>query len=253
MGPRSFRQLFALLALLVAPLSAADEFAPITIYWHHRYTATIPNVTRVVVFEDTICRAEVVGDHIEFDGVARGDTPAFIWQGDKESTIVIHVVEKPEAAPALSLQRQDEGKANGMFTSNVQDSNQSSRVHQLVVSNRLDWNEQSGTNRIRLQIQGETGASLEATNKSYNIRTASVQYITQRAVLTLLDFNVDVSGGIHSETTPAVSTNTILLRGVSLNARLFGGVRRRWSKAAGSRPATMRPTSFRIFHVRDKQ
>ena len=224
MGFRSFRHLFALLALLGAPLSAADEFAPITIYWHHKYSATIPNVTRVVVFEDTICRAEVVGDHIEFDGMARGDTPAFIWQGDKESTVVIHVVEKPETAPASSLQRQDDSKANGMLSSNVQDSNQNSRVQQLLVSNRLDWNEQSGPNRIRLQIQGETGTSLEATNRSYNIRTASVQYITQRAVLTLMDFNVDASGGIHSETTPAISSNTILLRGASLNARLFGGI-----------------------------
>ncbi len=39
-----------------------------------------------------------------------------------------------------------------------------------------------------------------------------------------MDFNVDVSGGIQNETTPAISSNTILLRGVSLQTPLYGGI-----------------------------
>ncbi len=144
---RAYVSLFAWLAFAIAaPVLTADEFAPITIYWHHKYSATIANVTKIVVFDDSICHAEAVGDHVEFEGTARGDTPVLIWQGDKENTVIVHVVEKPESGGNASLQRPDDGKANGVLTSNVQDSNQSSRIQQLLVSNRLDWTEQSGTN-----------------------------------------------------------------------------------------------------------
>ncbi len=209
---------------IIAPLLMADEFAPITVYWHHKYSATIPNVTKIVVFEDKICHAEAVGDHVEFEGTERGDTPVLIWQGDKESTVIIHVVEKPESANGVSLQKPDDSRANGVLTSNVQDLNQSSRIQQMLVSNRLDWTEQSETNRLHLQIEAESGASLDSTSETYNVRTASVQYIVKQNVLTLMDFNVDVSGGIQNETSPAISSNTILLRGASVQTALYGGI-----------------------------
>jgi len=202
----------------------ADDFAPFTIVWRHTVAASIPNVTKVVVFEESICHAEVIGDRIQFEGLARGDTPAFIWQGDKQNTVVIHVVEEEEKPGNPSLQRRDDGKSNGLLATNVQQSSQSNRLRQLLLSNHLDWNEQMGAGRIRLQIQGETGPSFQTTGGAYNIRTASVQYITAHYALTLLDSMVDVSGGIRNQTTPSLTSSSILLRGAGLQTRLAGGI-----------------------------
>jgi hypothetical protein len=212
-----------LLVCAAAPALIADDFAPFTIVWRHIVTATIPNVTKVVVFEESICHAEIIGDHIQFEGLARGDTPAFIWQGDKQNTVVIHVVEEEEKPGNPSLQRREEGKSNGLLATNVQQSSQSSRLRQLLLSNHLDWNEQTGAGRLHLQIQGETGPSLQTTSAAYNIRTASVQYIAAHYALTLLDSTVDVSGGIRNQTTPYLSSSMMLLRGASLQTKLAGG------------------------------
>lgn len=215
-------RLWPLAVALSAALQAAD-FAPITITWRHTVTAVIPDVTKIVIFDESICSAQVVGDHVQFEALARGDTPVFIWQGDKPSSFVIHVVEEQEKENKASLERQTNGKANGVLATTVQLTNQNSRLQQLLISNQLNWNDQIGENKLRIQVQGESGPAIGSNDPSYNVRTASLQYIMAQSVWTIIDFNVDVSGGIRSQMTPYLSSNTMLLRGASFQTKFKGG------------------------------
>src|SRR5436309_8457761 len=55
---------------------SAQESVPqlVEVYWQSSRTLSTPGVTNVVVLDDSICRAQVSFDQIQFFGLSRGET-----------------------------------------------------------------------------------------------------------------------------------------------------------------------------------
>src|SRR5688500_3571378 len=81
-----------------APIAAsAEEIVPqvVDIVWKEFTTVQLTGVTDVLVLDEAISRADFANDKINFHGVARGETVAFVWLGPRRITIRLRIAAPP--------------------------------------------------------------------------------------------------------------------------------------------------------------
>src|SRR4051812_16687610 len=98
MNARLHRLLLACLAISIAamPGSAQDAASQVVdIFWNDSVTIQMPGITDVVVLDDSISRAEISNQKVQFFGLQRGETVAFAWLGDQRITLRLRIAARP--------------------------------------------------------------------------------------------------------------------------------------------------------------
>jgi hypothetical protein len=110
-------------SLGLMPVNAQDTASRvIDIFWKESTTLQIPGLTQVLVLDDSISRAAISNQKVEFFGLQRGETIAFAWIGDERTTLRLRVSARPPKpvrtsdAPRAAL----ESPGNGIVGSSVQ-------------------------------------------------------------------------------------------------------------------------------------
>src|SRR5215813_5300005 len=111
------------LSLGLIPGSAQDTASRVVdIFWNESTTLQIPGLTEVLVLDNSISRAEVSNQKVEFFGLQRGETIAFAWIGDQRTTVRLRVAARPikPAGNTYASRAVLESPGNGIFGSSVQ-------------------------------------------------------------------------------------------------------------------------------------
>ena len=192
----------------------AQDSAPrvFEVYWQSSRTIGLPGVSNVVVLEESICRAQVSQDKVEFAGLTRGETLAFAWVNDQRLTMRIRVVARPIDLPPPHLSNADlDALGRGYVGSSMQTSMGGAGTPGYLFLHHFEWQQQSDGTRlgIRGQVQDSTfpGAPL------FNPNTVSIQYSTKRSELWLMDFPLTVNGGMDAKVSPYSAYNVYMVRG----------------------------------------
>ncbi|HEY2384953.1 MAG TPA: SdrD B-like domain-containing protein [Terriglobia bacterium] len=191
----------------------------ITIEWKESVAVQVPGVTNVVVFDDSIVRAEFSNGKVEFFGLVRGETVAFIWAGADRITVRLKV----EAAPAKASPRASPSSAaldslgNGTFGSAVQVAASPTGGVNTFFTHKFDWHQLSDGQQftIRGQIQDGTASGIPR----FNMNTLMAGYDSPRMKLSLLDFPLDVNGGLEAKVSMYSAYNAYPIRGASVTLR----------------------------------
>jgi SdrD B-like domain len=209
------------LALLAIPLvclsgSAANAQveAPqvVKVYWQSSRTILVPGVTNVVMLDESISRAQVSADQIEFIGLVRGETLAFIWAKDQRVTLRIKVEARPVDFTPPSLSRSSlEAMGTGYMGSSMQTSIDSQGHPNFFFLHHVEWQQQ--TPASRLSIHGQAQDSTLYGAPLFNANTASVQYSTSHMALSFIDFPLEVDGGMEAKVSANSASNVYMLRG----------------------------------------
>jgi hypothetical protein len=204
----------AVLVLFTGTAVKAQDALPraVSVYWQGSKSIHLPGVTTAVVLDEAICRAQVTPDQIEFIGLVRGETLAFIWAGDQRITLRIQVVARPADTPPPHLSNSAfEPLGSGYLGSSTQTTIDSTGHPDFYFTHHLEWQQQTGSNRLSIHAQAQDstlpGAPL------FNANTASIQYSTPRLALSLIDFPLSVNGGMESKNSANSTYNVYMLRG----------------------------------------
>jgi hypothetical protein len=196
----------------------AQETVPtrVDVYWQQSTALSIPSVSKVVVLDESICRADVSEDNVTFFGLARGESVALVWTGDRHFSLLVRVIMEPAKLPPPTLrQASDEGAIHGLYGSSLQGTNGSGSVSGYMFVQRLSWQQDLQDSRlsIQAQVQDQTGAGTPA----FNLNTASVVYSTPRYNLSLIDTIVGMNGGFQAQVVPNSGVvNSLLIRGAEM-------------------------------------
>src|SRR5690242_484811 len=154
----------------------------VKVYWQSSRTILVPGVTNVVMLDESISRAQVSADQIEFIGLVRGETLAFIWAKDERLTMRIKVEARPVdlTPPSLSA-NSPKGMGSGYMGSSMQTSIDAEGRPNFFFLHHLEWQQQ--TPGSRLSIYGQAQESTLYGAPRFNANTASVQYSTSRMAL----------------------------------------------------------------------
>jgi protocatechuate 3,4-dioxygenase beta subunit len=210
-----------LCAALGARVAGAQDTVAqaIEILWKESVIVKLPAVTNVVVLDDSIVRAEASDGKVEFFGLTRGETIAFLWAGAERVTVRIRVnAIQPTTAPHASLSSAAlDSLGNGTIGSAVQVAIGPTGSINTFLTSRLDWH-QSSSGRlftVRGQIQDGTAPGMPA----FNMNSVAIGYETQRTRLSVLDFPLQVNGGAEAKVSMYSAYNVYPVRGASLTMK----------------------------------
>ncbi len=225
----------ALLAVSLLALSGlttrAQESLPhvVEVYWQSSRTLSVPGVTSVVVLDDSLCRAQVSSDQVEFIGLSRGETVAFVWVKEQRSTIRLRIVARPVALSPPRLSKSElEALGYGVYGSSVQTFIGPEGNTDFFFLHHFEWQRQDeGT---RLSIRGQAQDTTLPGVPLFNANSASIRFSTARTDLSLIDFPLNVNGGIEAKVSPFSPYNVYMVRGANVTLRrganqceFFGG------------------------------
>ena len=199
----------------------AQETVPtrVDVYWQQSMAVSIPSASKVVVLDESVCRADVSEDKITFFGLARGESVALVWTNERRLSLLVRVITEPAKLPPPTLRdASDEGAIHGLYGSSLQGTNGSGSVSGYMFVQRLSWQEDLQGSRlsIQTQLQDQVGAGTPA----FNLNTASVLYSTPRYNLSLIDTIVGMNGGLQAQVVPNSGVvNSLLLRGAEVQFR----------------------------------
>jgi len=208
----------AVIGFSILSLASANAIAQISVpdlvevYWQDSRTVPILGVTGVTVVDDSICRAQVSTDKVQFLGLTRGETVAFVWINDQRLTVRVRVVARPEIPrpPHLSQSALD-ALGNGFIGSSVQAFIDPQGNTDYFMLHHFDWQQQFGADR--LTIHGQAQDATAAGAPRFNANSLSVQYTTPRRSVELGDFPLTLNGGLETKVTPYSSYNMYVIRG----------------------------------------
>src|SRR5206468_2398769 len=105
-------------------------------------------------------------------------------------------------------------RGNGIAGSSVQMAIGPKRDTNYFLAHRLDWQQLSDGKRfgVRAQVQDSTGLGVP----KFNLNSATIFYETARRKLTLMDFPLEVNGGIEAKVSMYSAYNVYPIRGASL-------------------------------------
>ena len=196
---------------------SAQESVPqlVEVYWQSSRTLSTPGVTNVVVLDDSICRAQVSFDQIQFFGLSRGETVAFAWVKEQRISIRVRVVARPVSLPPPRLSKSVlDALGNGFFGSSMQAFVGPEGNPNFFFLHHLEWQQQNGGNR--LSVRGQVQDSTAPGTPLFNANSASIQYSTPQTDLTLMDFPLYVNGGMDAKVSPYSAYNVYMVRGADV-------------------------------------
>lgn len=208
--------LFAALSSLGAvPALAQDSAQVVEIYLQGSRGISLLGATRVQVLDDSICRAEVGPDTIQFFGLMRGETVVFAWVGEKRINLLARVVPAPTAPVAPQLTSSElEAIGHGFVGSTVQLASSSGADRTYFFLHQFEWSQGSDDHRFTMRGQMQDVVSPGAP--SFNFNTASLQWVMPNATYNLLDFGVTLNGGPFAQLTSYSPINSYMIRGVDV-------------------------------------
>lgn len=219
-APARLALLAASLALFSGAVLRAQDAVPqwVKVFWQSSRTLLLPGVTHVVVLDESICRAQLSDGRIELAGLARGETLAFIWVKDQRITLRIQVEARPvDPAPPGLARNSLEALGTGYAGSSMQTSIDAQGHPNFYLLHHLEWQQQTGASRLSIHAQAQDstlpGAPL------FNANTASVQYSTARMALSLIDFPLEVNGGMEARVSANSPYNVYMMRGAEATLR----------------------------------
>jgi len=209
---------------------AAEQTKEIVeVYWKHDRSLALGDIKSLIIFDESICRAEMIGDRLHLIGLARGETQVFYWTGEQPQVLLVKVVEKPEKPSPPSLRAPGEGAGVGNFGSSLQSATGAGRDNQFSLFHHAYLQEQIGENRLSVQARWQN-AVLPAS-PLFNFTAASIEYTTPTARFALLDSDVNLAGGNQAQIVPLAMSAALVLRGFDVRSdfgdnrvELFGGV-----------------------------
>jgi hypothetical protein len=225
----------ALLAVCVFALGYGTATAQDTasqlveISWQKSTVLPVPGVTGVVILDEQVSRAEVSAGKIEFFGVSRGETVAFIWADGERISLRVRVVAPAFKLPALRSKGNElEALGAGVIGSSLQSSIGPTGNANWFQLHHLDWQQQSDGKRIA--VRGQVQNSNVAGAPEFNVNTASVTYETPSMKLSLMDYLLELHSNADARMSPYSAYNVQMLRGANLMLRrgayqmeFFGG------------------------------
>src|SRR4051812_42070228 len=192
MTVRLYFLLLACLAFIIAvkPGSAQDSTSQVVdIFWKESATVLMPGITDVLVLDDSISRAEVSNQKVQFFGLERGETVAFAWVGDHRITLRLRVVARPPkniAANGIVARPGLESPGNGMVGSSVQMAVGPRGDINSFFTHRMDWQQVKDGYRVGIHAQLQDGATTGLPG--FNMNSIALSYETPRTKLLLMDF-----------------------------------------------------------------
>src|SRR3989442_4867582 len=175
---------------------SAQESVPqlVEVYWQSSRTLSTPGVTNVVVLDDSICRAQVSFDQIQFFGLSRGETVAFAWFKEQRISIRVRVVARPVSLPPPRLSKSVlDALGNGFFGSSMQAFVGPEGNPNFFFLHHLEWQQQNGGDLVSVCRQGQNNTAPHTPR--FNTNSASIPYSTPHTHPTLMDFSLFVNGG----------------------------------------------------------
>jgi len=219
----------ALLTWCVSGRAQESTARHVQIYWRHDSTLPITGITNVVVLDQTVCQAELVGDRLRLIGLARGKTEVFVWAGAPPEAVVVDVVEEPSKAPPPSLGTPANGAGIASLGTALQTADGSGQPGGYVFSHYLQWQENLGDDHLSVQTRWQN--STLPGNPGFTLGSGSIRYSTPSATINLLDSNLDLAGGDQARLTPYPTATAMLIRGVDAQfaygkqrIEVFGGI-----------------------------
>jgi hypothetical protein len=197
---------------------AQETDAAIDVYWQQSTTLSVPAVSKVVVLDETICRADVSEDKVTFFGLARGESVALVWTSDRQFSLLVRVIMEPAKLPPPTLRQTADDAIHGLYGSSLLGTDGSGSVSGYMFVQRLSWQQDLQDSRlsIQAQVQDQTGAGTPA----FNLNTASIVYSTPRYNLSLIDTIVGMNGGFQAQVVPNSGVvNSLLIRGAEMQFR----------------------------------
>ncbi len=216
------RSRLALVAVSLFVFSGLSAIAQVSVpdlvevYWQDSRTEPFLGVTGVTVVDDSICRAQVSTDKVQFIGLTRGETVAFVWINDQRFTVRLRVVARPEQPPAPHLSQSAlDALGNGFVGSSMQAFIDPNGNTDYFFLHHFDWQQQFGADR--LTIHGQAQDSTAAGAPEFNANSLSIQYTTPHTNLELVDFPLTLNGGLETKIAPYSSYNMYVLRGADFS------------------------------------
>jgi hypothetical protein len=217
------RHLLVLWLCATVPMPVAfaqDTIAQaIRVEWKESVVVQVPGVTNVVVLDDSIVRAEFSSGKVEFFGLVRGETVAFIWAGAERITVRIKVdATQPTTAPRVSPSSTAlDSLGNGTFGSAVQVAASPTGGVGTFLTHKFDWHQVNDGRQftIRGQMQDGTAGGIPA----FNMNTLMIGYDSPGTKLSLLDFPLEVNGGLEAKVSMYSAYNVYPIRGASVTLR----------------------------------
>jgi hypothetical protein len=104
------------------------------------------------VLHESVSRAQILPDQVQFFGLTRGETLAFIWSKDQRLTVLVRVIEEPPKPLPRSLRPgANEGLTRGYIGSSVQSITGSNVPRDYVVFHRVSWQQEINGNHLSVQ------------------------------------------------------------------------------------------------------
>jgi len=198
----------------------AQDVAPevVEVFHQGRTLVRASGITDPIVLDESICRAEISGGQIQLFGLARGETVLVAWMRDQRIAIRIRVVERPEVPPPPTLSRGAlESLGHGSFGSSVQTAIGMDGEPTFFLLHNVEWQQQNGGSRLSIRAQAQDNTMAGAP--VFNANLASISYEDARAKVSLMDFPLEVNGGLEAKISPYSAYNVYMVRGADVKLR----------------------------------
>jgi hypothetical protein len=200
------------------PTRAQDSAQVVEIFLQGSRSIQLAGATRVQVLDESICRAELSPDTVQFFGLLRGETVAFVWIGERRINLLARVVPAPPTPVAPELTGSElEVLGHGFIGSTAQVASTSGAEKDYFFLHQFDWSQ--GTSDRRFTMRGQLQDVVSPGAPSFNFNTASLQWDTPNATYNLLDFVLTLNGGFGSRVTPYSPINTYAIRGTDMQLK----------------------------------
>ncbi len=221
----------AVLVLASVPASAQDfSSQTVEVYLNGRKALSAAGVTSVVVLDESVCRAEVSNGQIQFFGISRGETVAFAFVQDRHVQVLIRVIERPArpVPPTLLTGAAPEATGHGSVGTSAQAAIAPNGDAAYFFLHQFQWQEQAKGDR--LTIRGQAQDSTIPGSPLFNANSASIVYGTAKVNLSLVDFPLEVNGGLEAKVSSFSTYNAYPIRGAAVTLKrgddeyeFFGG------------------------------
>jgi hypothetical protein len=222
--------LCALAPAASAQLSDGNQVPSLVeVYWQWSRTITTPALTNIIVLDQDIARAEIVGDGLQIFGLARGETVVLGYLHDQPVSIRVRVVQRPQVSVSPAQLRRQSEMAQGSFGSAVQIANGGGQTTTSVV-NDFHWTQLAGP-QGHLFINTQVEDNDTQGGHAFNIRHGSIDYRSPGIDVSLLDNLVSLTDNGYERHQNAFSySDSVELRGAGVTVRrgenqymFFGG------------------------------
>lgn len=212
--PSGLALLFVILPAFTGTAAKAQDSSSqlVEVYWQSSRTIPVAGVTGVTVVDDSICQAHLLTDKVQFVGLVRGETAAFIWTNDRRTTIRIRVVAPPEVLPPPRLSQSAlDALGTGMVGSSMQTFFDPQGKASFFLMHQFDW--QQKIDNGRLSIHGQAQDSTSPGAPLFNANSLSIRYTTPSSDLKLMDFPLWLNGGPETKISSYSGFNVYEVRG----------------------------------------